>query len=98
MKYVLDLSNDITLIEQKISELGARYKQRRQKLEQQNSTLVNKDMLNARSKMPSCTTGKLQFLVNTVVAQITNQTLIHKNKYVPHAKLRTIVFYTFVHC
>ena len=53
----VDPSNDIPVIEQKISELEIRYKWKRQMLEQQMSILVTKDMLNASSKTSTCNPG-----------------------------------------
>ena len=45
------MTNDIMVIEQKISKLEVRYKQRGQKLEQQKSILITKDMLHMCSTM-----------------------------------------------
>ena len=43
----VDLSNNMTVIEQKIPELGVSYKQNSQRLEQQKSILVTSYVLNA---------------------------------------------------
>ena len=40
-----DRTNNITAIEEKISELQVRYKQKKQNMEQEKSILVTKDML-----------------------------------------------------
>ena len=53
----VDTSNDIIVIEQKITKLQARFKQKRQKLEPQKSILLTNDILNASSKMSTCTIG-----------------------------------------
>ena len=49
----IDSTNDVIVIEEKISQLEVRYKKNRQKLEQQKSVLVTKDMFHTDSKRPS---------------------------------------------
>ena len=56
----IDMSNDITVMEQKISELEVRCKQERKRLEQQKFILVPKDMLNASNKTSILKTGEPQ--------------------------------------
>ena len=48
------------MIEWKISELMERYKQIRQKLKEDKSVLMTKDMFHTVSKTPSCTEGQPQ--------------------------------------
>ena len=79
----VDPSNDLIIILQKISDREVRYKQKRQKLEQQKSVI--KDMLSASRKFLAIQQGSI------VVVQITDQALVHKQNHVPQAKLRTIV-------
>ena len=70
----VDLSDDITVIEWKIAELDIKY---RQKLDQENSILVTKDMFNASGKMSTYTTGQHMCLVNIVVADHQFNTCTH---------------------
>ena len=87
----------ITIMEQKISELEVRYIQKQQRLEQQRSTLVTKDMPSVSSKMPSSKTGQ-PHVPCKYYGSADHQTLVQRETYTPQAKLRFIVPYTFVNC
>ena len=58
MSSEVDLRTDIAVIKQKIPELKVRHEQMMQKLEQQQSIIMTKYMLNESSKTASCTTGQ----------------------------------------
>ena len=53
------MTNDIMAIEEKITKLEVRYKQRGQRLEQQKSILITKDMLHMSSTMTNYVVEKL---------------------------------------
>ena len=78
-------TNDIMVIEQKISELETRYKQKKQKLEQLKSVLVTKDKLHTSNKTPNKVTGQSCDLISIVALQ-TMKTLVPRQKCAPLIK------------
>ena len=68
------------VIEQKISELEVKYKQKRQKLEQQKSVLAIKDMLHIGRKHLIMWQGNCMCLVSTGAVQTIDQMYVPRQK------------------